>query len=1395
MEPISFCMSTSTHRRSRSTHSLDIIEKNQCNGDSGLPEMTTKSSVRPILIVNGSVLLRISKSTHRRSRSTHSLEIIEKNQCNGDSGLPEMITKSSVRTILIVNGSVLLRISKSTHRRSRSTHSLEVIEKNQCKTKLWSGDSGLPEMTTKSSVRPILIVNGSVFLRISKSTHRRSRSTHSLEVIEKNQCKTILWSGDSGLPEMTTKSSVRPTLIVNGSVLLRISKSTHRRSRSTHSLEVIEKNQCKTKLWSGDSGLPEMTTKSSVRTTLIVNGSVFLRISKSTHCRSRSTHSLEVIEKNQCKTKLWSGDSGLPEMTTKSSVRPILIVNGSVLLRISKSTHRRSRSTHSLEVIEKNQCKTKLWSGDSGFPEMTTKSSVRPILIVNGSVFLRISKSTHRRSRSTHSLEVIEKNQCKTKLWSGDSGLPEMTTKSSVRTILIVNGSVLLRISKSTHRRSRSTHSLEVIEKNQCKTKLWSGDSGLPEMTTKSSVRPILIVNGSVFLRISKSTHRRSRSMYSLENEIVEWGYSPTRDDNISDSYWCNLASNFDEYASQASQHAFSTSNREELIFKLRSEDTCLREGTTKTGLRPPLTVTGSVVFWTSTRELGKFRGGHSCKLNCEVGIVSCERGQQRRAYDRLLQLLVQLCFGLRRWNIENFAEDIPASINEQLNCEVGIVSCERGQQRRAYDRLLQLLVQLCFGLRRWNIENFAEDIPASINEQLIKYIFEFLIPTIFCTIKLRSGDNELREGRTKTGLRPTLTVTGSVVFWTSTRELRKFRGGHSCKLNCEVGILGCERGQQRRAFDRLLQLLVQLCFGLRRGNLENFAEVIPASINEQLNCEVGILGCERGQQRRAFDRLLQLLVQLCFGLRRGNLENFAEVIPASINEQLNCEVGILGCERGQQRRAFDRLLQLLVQLCFGLRRGNLENFAEVIPASINEQLRLYDFRLNCEVGILGCERGQQRRAFDRLLQLLVQLCFGLRRGNLENFAEVIPASINEQLVKYISEFLIITIFYSIELRSGDTRLREGRTKTGLRPTFILCFGLRRGNLENFAEVIPASINEQLVKYISEFLIITIFYSIELRSGDTRLRERTTKTGLRPPLTVTGSVVFWTSTKELRNFRGCHLSELKCEVGILNFERRQQSCAFDRLLQSLVQLCFGLRRGNIENFAGCLSSEYSRRVYARLKISSRVDLEIFALLVDFENLSPRRNLEIFAFPADFENLSPRVDLEIFGLPADFENLSPRVDLEIFGLPADFENLSPRKFLHSRRTENLFTSGLRNFYTPGGLKISSQVDLEIFGLPEDFENLSPRRDLEIFAFPKFLHSRRTLKISSQMDLEIFGLPEDFENLSPRRDLEIFAFPMDFHNLSPRMDLEIFTLPEDFENLFTRGLRNFWPPREL
>ncbi|KAL2736370.1 hypothetical protein V1477_012879 [Vespula maculifrons] len=50
------------------------------------------------------------------------------------------------------------------------------------------------------------------------------------------------------------------------------------------------------------------------------------------------------------KIKLCSGDTELRETTTKSSVRPTLTINGSVLLRISSSMHRSSRCAHSPQI-------------------------------------------------------------------------------------------------------------------------------------------------------------------------------------------------------------------------------------------------------------------------------------------------------------------------------------------------------------------------------------------------------------------------------------------------------------------------------------------------------------------------------------------------------------------------------------------------------------------------------------------------------------------------------------------------------------------------------------------------------------------------------------------------------------------------------------------------------------------------------------------------------------------------------------------------------------------------------------------------------------------------------------------------------------------------------------
>ncbi|KAL2721414.1 hypothetical protein V1477_020234, partial [Vespula maculifrons] len=107
----------------------------------------------------------------------------------------------------------------------------------------------------------------------------------------------------------------------------------------------------------------------------------------------------------------------------------------------------------------------------------------------------------------------------------------------------------------------------------------------------------------------------------------------------------------------------------------------------------------------------------------------------------------------------------------------------------------------------------------------------------------------------------------------------------------------------------------------------------------------------------------------------------------------LNCEVGILGFERRQQNRVFDRLLQILVQSCFKFRRVNIAFLARYCKYIVISHILTIFYtvylilNLNCEVGILGFERRQQNRVFDRLLQLLVQLCFELRGGNLEIFA------------------------------------------------------------------------------------------------------------------------------------------------------------------------------------------------------------------------------------------------------------------------------------------------------------------------------------------------------------------------------------------------------------------------
>ncbi|KAL2734938.1 hypothetical protein V1477_013464 [Vespula maculifrons] len=545
--------------------------------------------------------------------------------------------------------------------------------------------------------------------------------------------------------------------------------------------------------------------------------------------------------------------------------------------------------------------------------------------------------------------------------------------------------------------------------------------------------------------------------------------------------------------------------------------DSRLRETTTKSGLGPTFTVTSSVELWTSTRGLRNFRGCHPCKLKCYIGIVGFERRQQSRVLDRPLQLLVQLSFGLRRENLEIFVDAFHATINEQLiqiynslfccrlKCYIGIVGFEGRQQSRVLYRPLQLLVQLSFGLRRENLEIFADAIHGSINEQLIQIYNSLFCCRLKCYIgivgfegrqqsrvldrplqllvELSFGlrrenleifadaihasinEHRLRGTTTKSGLGPTFTVTSSVELWTSTRELRNFRGCHPCKLKCRVGILAFERRRLCRVLDLPLKLLVQLSFGLRQENLEIFVDAFHASINEQLiqtyygifgfrlKCRVGILGFERRRRSRVMDRPLQLLVKLCCGLRRENLEIFADAIHA------------IGFERRQQSRVLDRPLQLLVQLSFGLRRENLEIFADAIHASINEQLiqiynSLFCCRLKCYIGIVGFEGREQSRVLDRPLQLLVQLSFGLRQENLEIFADAIHASINEQLIQIYNSLFCCRLKCYIGIVGFEGRQQSRVLDRPLQLLVQLSFGLRRENLEIFVDAIHASTNE-----------------------------------------------------------------------------------------------------------------------------------------------------------------------------------------------------------------------------------------------------------------------------------------------------------------------------------------------
>ncbi|KAL2734984.1 LOW QUALITY PROTEIN: hypothetical protein V1477_013510 [Vespula maculifrons] len=343
--------------------------------------------------------------------------------------------------------------------------------------------------------------------------------------------------------------------------------------------------------------------------------------------------------------------------------------------------------------------------------------------------------------------------------------------------------------------------------------------------------------------------------------------------------------------------------------------------------------------------------------------------------------------------------------------------------------------------------------------------------------------DSRLRETTTKSGLGPTFTVTSSVELWTSTRELRNFRGCHPCKLKCYIGILGFERRRQSRVLDRTFQLLLQFIS-------EQYIQIYDGIFGFGLKCRVGILGVERRQQSRVLDRTLQLLVRLCFGLRRENLEIFADAIHASINEQLI--------------QIYDGIFGFRLK-CRGYSVSRDDN-------KVGSWTDLYSYEFSC-----AFDFDERTKKFSWMPFMQTQM-----QSRDTRFRETTTKSGPGPTFKVTSSVVLLTstrelrnfrgcLSCNLKYRVGIVGLERQQHSTVLDRTLQLLvqlsFGIRRENLEIFVDAIHASINEQL---------------IQMQSRESRLRETTTNSGLGLTFPVTTSIVLWTSTRELRNFRGRH---------------------------------------------------------------------------------------------------------------------------------------------------------------------------------------------------------------------------------------------------------------------------------
>ncbi|KAL2733000.1 hypothetical protein V1477_015241 [Vespula maculifrons] len=664
------------------------------------------------------------------------------------------------------------------------------------------------------------------------------------------------------------------------------------------------------KLWSGDTGFREMTTKSSVRPILIINGSVLLRISTSTH---RSSHSTHVVTQrwgffpthdankmdfdsywfslalnfdeyiSQFSIKLWSGDTGLRETTTKSSVRPITVQSCLEFRRVYIAV-----------LVVRILWKIKLWSRDTGLRETTTTSSVRPITVQSCLEFRRVYIAV----LVLLVQSCFEFRRDALQFSHGDTRLREGKTKEGLRLTLTVTSSVVFWTST---RELRKISCIPFLQIN-----LRSGDTRLRGRKTKTVLRPTLTVTSSVVF-------------WTSMRELRKISYIPFLQVLTNSEQNIHLNFSFLQYS-----------------INLRSGDTRLREGKTKEGLRPTLTVTSSVVFWTSTRELRKI----SCIPFLQINLRSGDTRLRGRKTKTVLRPTLTVTSSVVFWTSTRELRKISYIPFLQINLRSGDIRL-RGRKTKT---VLRPTLTVTSSVVLWTSTRELRKFPG---EHSCKY---------YKIINLRSGDTRLRERETKAGLRPPLTVTSSVVFWTSTRELRKISWRSFQQINLRSGDTRL-RERETKA-------------GLRPPLTVTSSVVFWTSTRE---------------------------------LRKISWRSFQQINLRS------------GDTRLRERKTKTGL------------RPPLTVTSSVVLWTSTRELRkisilysLFAFRLICEVGMLAYERGKQRRSFDRLLQLLVQLCFGLRRENLEKFR------------------IYHSLFCTINLRSGDARLRERKTKTVLRPTLTV---------------------------------------------------------------------------------------------------------------------------------------------------------------------------------------------------------------------------------------------------------------------------------------------------------------------------------------------------------------------